>query len=219
MRFKTRYNGYRLLDLFCGQGGASAGYRLAGFEVVGVDNKPMKHYPFDFALDDAVRYLKKHHGAFDCFHASPPCQAHTISKTIHGVEDYDYACHIKEVRRVLRRIGKPYVIENVPLAPLVDPIELSGATFNLGVIRRRLFEANFYIREPAIESYPRGCTNAHRGLSTGGEYITVAGHNFLVHEARVAMGIDWMRQAGLAQAIPPAYTRYIARYLKRALKA
>lgn len=210
-----KFNGYKLLDLFCGDGGASMGYRQAGFRVTGVDNQPMKHYPFDFYLQDALEFLMVNADFYDCFHASPPCKAHTIANRIW---DAEYDCFIRKTRKLLKRIGKPYVIENTPLAPLIDPIELSGKTFNLGVIRRRIFESNFYIKQPPKESYQRGCTNSYRGLSTGGEYICVVGHNFLVHEARVAMEIDWMGQSGLAQAVPPAYTRYISRYLKRVLK-
>lgn len=196
------------------------GYSQAGFHVTGVDNVLMKDYPFELFIEDALKFLRQHNvqRSFDCFHASPPCQTHTILKTLHDAENYDYACHIKDVRRLLNKIGKPYVIENTPLAPLLDPIELSGGTFNLDVIRRRIFESNFYIKEPTLLSYPRGCTNSHRGLSTGGDYITVAGHNFLVHEAQAAMDIDWTGQKGLAQAIPPAYTRYISRYLKKRLR-
>lgn len=32
----------RLLDIFCGAGGCAVGYARAGFEVVGVDNRPMR---------------------------------------------------------------------------------------------------------------------------------------------------------------------------------
>jgi DNA (cytosine-5)-methyltransferase 1 len=215
---RNRKNGFRLLDLFAGQGGAGHGYWLAGFEVVGVDNRPMKRNPHEFHCDDALKFLAAHHGEFDAFHASPPCQAHTVAKKIHGTEGRGYECYIERCREMFTLIGKPWVIENVPLSPLIDPIELSGKTFGLGVVRRRLFESSFYIKEPPRETYPPNCTRSHRGLSTGGEYITVAGHNFLVDEGRAAMGIEWMTRDGLAQAIPPAYTRYIARYLKRALK-
>lgn len=63
----------RLLDLFCGAGGAAMGYYRAGFEVVGVDIKPQKHYPFEFHQADALEYLVEHGREFDAIHASPPC--------------------------------------------------------------------------------------------------------------------------------------------------
>jgi DNA (cytosine-5)-methyltransferase 1 len=67
----------RLLDLFCGAGGAAAGYARAGFEVVGVDIAPQDDYPFNFFRRDALDWLKAHGRNYDAIHASPPCQAHT----------------------------------------------------------------------------------------------------------------------------------------------
>ena len=72
----------RLLDLFCGAGGAAVGYYRAGFKVVGVDIKPQPHYPFTFIQRDALRLMDdllwddpgEWYGPYDAIHASPPCQ-------------------------------------------------------------------------------------------------------------------------------------------------
>jgi DNA (cytosine-5)-methyltransferase 1 len=207
----------KLLDLFCGAGGASMGYHLAGFDVVGVDINPQPHYPFDFYQADAFEFFNEHWQDFDIYHASPKCQGH--SKTIHihknkpwsPVEKHiESKNQIEIIKKLFVASNKPYIIENVPGSKkyLENPITLRGNMFNLRVIRDRVFETNPYIIAPPLIPV-KGTTNSHRGLSTGGEYITVAGHNFLVDEAREAMGIYWMNQKELAQAIPPTYTRFI----------
>jgi DNA (cytosine-5)-methyltransferase 1 len=203
----------RILDLFCGGGGAAKGYHLAGFEVVGVDNQPQPHYPFKFVQADALCYAVAFGRQFDLIHASPPCQDYTPAKHIHGRQNW-YKQLIPITRRVLEWIGKPYVIENVPGArrDMVNPLMLCGTMFNLQVYRHRYFEC-----KPTIWFAPAVCrhdgeTKSSDGLSSferGAKYITVAGHNFIVDEARQAMGIDWLGQRGLAQAIPPAYTEFI----------
>ena len=66
----------RLLDLFCGAGGAAMGYHRAGFtDIVGIDVKPQPRYPFTFHTGDALEYVAEHGQEFDVIHASPPCQA------------------------------------------------------------------------------------------------------------------------------------------------
>lgn len=207
---------YRLLDLFCGAGGAGMGYHRAGFEVVGVDIAPQPHYPFEFHQTDALEYLAEHGNEFDAIHASPPCQAYSITKSMPNVGDYPEL--IEPIRELLISFGKPYVIENVPGAPLNNPIELCGSMFGLPLIRHRIFETNPEIWFPPM---PHNCSNlytaSHRGYSSfanGATAITVAGNNYPLIDGMIAMGIDWVSSRDeLSESIPPAYTEFIGRQL------
>jgi DNA (cytosine-5)-methyltransferase 1 len=209
----------KLLDLFCGAGGCADGYHSAGFEVIGVDNKPMPNFPYTFYQCDAFEYLLKHGKKYDFIHASPPCQAYTVLKAIHKNKHPDL---VAKVRELLIKNGKPYVIENVPQSPLIDPILLCGKMFGLGVYRHRLFESSvgLFIPKHKAHHWPRTFakgkdTTAPRGSYDRGQrgVITVAGHNFCKKAASEAMGINWMTTKELSQAIPPAYTEFIGRQL------
>jgi DNA (cytosine-5)-methyltransferase 1 len=70
----------RVLDLFCGAGGAAMGYHRAwpDAEIVGVDINPQPRYPFAFMrMDVGLATSLIDPETFDFIHASPPCQAHT----------------------------------------------------------------------------------------------------------------------------------------------
>jgi DNA (cytosine-5)-methyltransferase 1 len=140
----------RVLDLFCGAGGASMGLHRAGFDVIGVDIAPRPRYPFPFVQADALRPPLDLRD-FDFIWASPPCQAHTSMKTMHNAKDH--ADLIPATREMLMKSGVPWVMENVVGAPLLNAFTLCGTMFGLGVEdaelrRHRLFEASFLILAP-----------------------------------------------------------------------
>jgi DNA (cytosine-5)-methyltransferase 1 len=185
------------------------GYYQAGFDVTGVDLFPQPRYPFKFIQADAVEYLREHGHEYAGAHASPPCQAHTNAQKIMGNEHPDL---ISPTREVLLELGIPFVIENVPGAPLNDPFELCGAMFALGTYRHRLFETNFNV--DALEHPTHVARTTKMGRKpVDGEMMHVVGNFSGVEKAKQAMGIDWMTRDGLRESIPPAYTKYIGAYL------
>ena len=211
----------RLLDLYCGAGGAAMGYHRAGFAaIVGVDIEPQPRYPFAFVQADALDYLREHGHDFDLVHASPPCQRWSNITRTAGAQD-SHPDLITPTRALLQELGLPYVIENVANAPLIDPVMLCGTAFGLLVIRHRFFETR-----PALTLEPAPCQHERQAVKCGRppdrqhQYHSVYGHFSDVAFAHRAMGIDWrMTQGELAQAIPPAYTEWIGRQMLLALQS
>lgn len=218
----------RILDLFCGAGGCAVGYHRAGFDVVGVDNRPQPNYPFAFVQADALEYVREHGREFNAIHASPPCQRYTVGKSIHDSGDR-HPDLVPPTRKALARSGLPWVIENVVGAPLRDAAILCGLMFGLRVLRHRMFEASFLLLAPPHQRHPKhlttGTVTAKRGgrgngYSTGSHgLVCVAGNNFVREAGAAAMGIDWpMSRRELANAIPPAYTEFVGRQLMQVVQ-
>lgn len=213
----------RLLDLFCCAGGAGMGYSKAGFEVVGVDISSQPRNPLPFIRADVFSLDPKFIALFDAIHASPPCQSYSdLAKRNKNADEWPRL--IEPVRRLLKKSGLPYVIENVEGAPLRDPVVLCGTMFpGLRVLRHRLFEANFPIVVPPHGKHPKVHTFDKRKSQFGKtndmrDFVQVTGGgNCTVAAARDAMGIDWMSKNELNEAIPPAYTKFIGKELLRHL--
>ncbi len=196
----------RLLDLFCGAGGAAMGYHQAGFtDIVGVDIVPQPNYPFTFIQADALEPPVRLDD-FDLIHASPPCQRWSTARHSDNHPDL-----VGKTQEYLEIIGRPFVIENVPQAPLRRDVILCGSQFGLDIKRHRVFETSF---GPLLVS---PCN--HQWADPDAPYL-VAGHgggwnlnhrNFrtLTH-AKELMGMDWItHRREVTEAIPPAYTKYI----------
>lgn len=163
----------RLLDLFCGAGGASFGYHQAGFDdITGIDIVPMKRYPFRFIQADALEYLAAHGHKYDLIHASPPCQTHSVLKTMWNARQHEN--FLPQTRHALQGIGKPYVIENVVGAPMDVTLMLCGSMFGLEtpcgaqLQRHRLFESNVMLMSPGDCYHSCGRQRTKRTISVNG---------------------------------------------------
>jgi DNA (cytosine-5)-methyltransferase 1 len=201
----------RLLDLFCKAGGAGMGYHRAGFDVTGVDIEPQKNYPFAFVQADALEHVAAEGRSFSAIHASPPCQAYSIAARYTGRE---YPDLLAPTRAALVASGRPWVIENVPGAPMRADYRICGCTVGLPRLRRvRWFETSWHHFEmsPPCEHTELAVTVVGHG--TPSWVREQHGRNMTIADWRDAMGIDWMNRGELAQAIPPAYTEHIGREL------
>lgn len=199
----------RLLDLFCGAGGASVGYYQAGFdEIVGVDIVPQPNYPFTFIQADALRPPVRLED-FDLIHASPPCQHFTRYRNVVKDITARYENHLPATIDMLD--GYPHVIENLRGAPMRGDVELCGSMFGLDVRRHRWFQASFPILSPPCNH--KGWTRQFKPSSTRKNLrytIEVGAWDEPLERQKAARGVDWpITVRELSEAIPPAYTRFI----------
>jgi len=191
------------------------GYHRAGFEVTGVDIKHGKRYPFKYLRLNVMELQPSDLAEYDLIHASPPCQTHSITRNLRIAQgkQTDKLDLIEPTRALLQASGKPYVIENVPGAPLFKPILLCGSAFDLKVRRHRLFESNVELKGTVCDhkkqGRPVGVYGSMRDeIPSGGKTAES------IEQAREAMGIDWMIWGELVEAIPPVYTEYIGRQVQ-----
>lgn len=211
----------RILDLFCGAGGAARGYQLAGFHVTGVDHRPQPRYAGDvFIQADAMTFPLD---GYDAVHASPPCQDHSPLRSIAG--EHGTGWMLEATRTRLRESGLPYVLENVEAAAMPGSLVLCGTEFGLAdgeqwLRRHRRFESNVFLLGAG------GC-QCSRSTSPTGVYGDLARNDRLIRHskrgdvmlragvttARALLGCDWMTGPELSQAIPPAYCTFIGEQL------
>ncbi len=208
--------GNLLLDIFCGAGGATKGYQDAGFRVVGVDCKPQPRYVGDdFVQADAMEFLAANWWKFSAIHASPPCQRYSkMTRCRPGLAE-EYPDLVPKLSAWLQFYGKPYVIENVPEAPMRAPMILCGSMFGLELYRHRGFETNFRVKTPKHPFHVKSAV--HPDQWKPGLIMSVVGNCAPIEHARKIMGIDWMLRDELAEALPPAFTAYIGDALRRRL--
>jgi DNA (cytosine-5)-methyltransferase 1 len=201
----------RVLDLFCGAGGAAMGLHRAwpDTEIMGVDIANQPHYPFKFVRGDVMHYLDGALRGFDFIWASPVCKRYTKMTNCRPGVAATHPDWIFYLQQFLRRSQTPYVIENVVGSPLDNPVMLCGSMFGMEIYRHRLFETSFPISPPEHSRHSMKASRA--GHWKPGTVMSVAGNFSPVSHARQIMGIDWMTRDELSQAIPPSYSEYIAK--------
>lgn len=218
----------RLLDLFCGAGGAAVGYARAGFEVVGVDIKPQPNFPFEFVQDNAMNVPWS---GYDVIHASPPCQAFTQMSARWRGKGTRADTHPDFLTPVLRRLYERFpkaiwVVENVQGARKVmgtDTITLHGGMFGLGVHRPRVFKINGALVLTPKDAATRSPIGVYGTYPDGRWTYRYRNNKSLIRsaksleEARAVMGIDWMTWKEIREAIPPAYTEFLGLQLRAAI--
>ncbi len=201
----------RALDLFCCAGGASDGLTKAGFTVWGVDREEQPEYPYSFKSADALKASAwEIRAGYDFVWASPPCQAFTAYKRRPG-HVAPALNLIPQTRALLKESGVPYVIENVPGAPLENPITLCGSMFGLDVKRHRIFECSFPVAPPPCRHdvwTPRyACATNRTNLR---KTVEVGVYRIPLAVQRKAMGVDRNVSLGkLSQMVPPAYAEWL----------
>ena len=187
----------RLLDLFCGAGGAAKGYSDAGFDVFGVDKKWQPHYPYEMAVGDALTLGPQIWHEYDAVHASPPCQGYSRMRHLPWTKGGPLL--IEPMKELLVASGLPWVIENVMDAPL-EAGWLCGSMFGLPFYRHRKFATNWLWLAPPHSH--------HRKTMFAGRMLGAR-----LRESHASMELKWMTKAEQAEAIPPAYTEYIGKRL------
>lgn len=224
----------KLLDTYCCEGGASEGYRRAGFDVFGVDlfeDYSQKRYPFPSHKGDAVAFILEHGHEFDAIHASPPCQdASAGTRALRAAGTHSYPRLIEVTREALVAVGKPWVIENVKGAELRDPLMLCGSMFDLAAIdtdgmpvrleRHRLFESSLPLVAPRpdvhdTDVWVAGSYGGARRDKYEARYVRKGGYVPVKKVQQALLGIDWMTERGMYQSLPPAYCEWVGGQLMR----
>ncbi|MGW1226093.1 SAM-dependent methyltransferase [Streptomyces sp. NPDC002530] len=208
-----------VLDAYCCQGGASMGYRHAGFDVTGIDKDPQPRYPLTFVQGDAIEFIREHGHEFDFIHASPPCQFDSDCQRIQGRDHPDL---IGPTRDALTATGRPWVMENVrgAAAKLHQPVMLCGTMFGISTYRHRYFETGggFTLPQPHHPAHTAPQAKMGRPIPPGwyGQFV---GNFSGVDLARRVMGVPWMNRDGIRECIPPAYAQWIGTHARHSLRA
>lgn len=136
---------YRIAHLFADTGIEAEVLHTFGEVVrVGIDPEPN---PFSTVIQaDACDPPLS--GGFDLAVAHPECQRFSRATAGGGSDPEDHPNQIPDAREACQRLADHYIVENVPQAPLHDPVKFTGGMFGMAIHYPRAFETSFYIPQP-----------------------------------------------------------------------
>jgi len=160
---QSSQNGFTVVDLFCGAGGFSEGFRRAGFEVIfGFDKCPQAIETFSYNLTkncfsgDVTLYSPKKlleaagldPQDIDVIIGGPPCQGFSVAgmMKINDHRNFLYQNFIRFIKHVKPKI---FVMENVPTilshdnGSIIQDIERSFGKIGYQIKMKKLNAANF----------------------------------------------------------------------------
>lgn len=207
----------KILDLFCGAGGAARGLYIPGAVIYGVDNRPQPHYPYTLIRGDAMTFPLD---GFDIIHASPPCEGHT---PLRNWEHPDTSFMLwQTIERLRVSTAKLWMVENVRGVSYPPDEQFTLCGTSLGCItrdgsryylaRHRKFWCSLELQPPPCQcmwyrNHGWQCAGVYGGGNSSAQRFR--GIRPQEHHKRLLMGIDWMTRAEMNQAVPPTYTRWI----------
>lgn len=211
----------KALDLFCCAGGATKGLQMAGYHVTGVDIDTQPHYCGDvFYQGDAMAWLRgecEPLDSFDLIWASPPCQRYSVMTPKETKANHPDLLPV--ALRLLRSQFVPYICENVEGTQhlMRNPLFLCGSMFGLSFYRHRWFELGnseaFFLLPSCNHSIPPVLITGRGMRFENGKRAS----HVKIAIKRAAMEIDWMTDDEITEAIPPAYSKFLAEQILAAL--
>lgn len=147
-------------------------------------------------------------GGFDLGLFHPPCQSWANQTEIHGDRE-NHENLIPLARELAQEHCEHWIIENVPGAPLNDPVTLNGGMFGSPLHYERCFETNYRVDQPRNQAR---LDDGHNAFS---EHHRTGGWQGSLELWKSAKGYSGDHQARSLkrEAVPRAYLDYLIRPL------
>lgn len=145
---------------------------------------------------------------FDLGLFHPPCQKWASQTHVHGDRD-NHENMIPLARELAREYCEGWIIENVPQAPLHNPVRLNGGMFGLPLHYERCFETSYHVDQPRNQERLNGGHETFDDHHNGGTWV---GSKELWASVKGYSG-DYNANSLKREAIPRAYINYLVRPL------